>query len=364
MPDVAGGHGLGEHEASDIGASDRKAARETPRNYVETAECWTVEETRRAQDRPLKIGLSKFVVGVAVVVGDVAKECAGHKRVEQPTLAKAEGARHVQETANARSAHCTNERAREVAPQMSAAQGGGAEGREHGIAAVDGLGHLLHVEEIARYKLKPRRLDGDLVRSAGEGGDLVALVERLLEEEPTDTASSPKNSKSHGLLLVVGGLLMCGLRYDGGTSGQRDTDLAQYSDLVDLKPQLRDLLVGEAVEDDRAVRDGASRGRDAGDGRGVDRRHRPARGALFAIDDDVFDGEAVLGEQGVDAIDCAANGFEAVGVAGAGVGDGVGCEDLGKDGGVVLVEALLVEAVDEAGVGRVSAVIYTPLLNI
>ena len=80
----------------------------------------------------------------------------------------------MKKTADSCGAHCADERAGEVAPQMGAPERGGTKGREYGVTAANGLGHLLHVEEIARYKLKPRRLNGDLLRSTGEGGDLVA----------------------------------------------------------------------------------------------------------------------------------------------------------------------------------------------
>ena len=81
------------------------------------------------------------------------------------------------------SAEGLDEGAAEVAAEMSAAEGSGAEGGEDGVGAADGLGHLAYVVEVAAEDAeagmgaeRSGAVAGDLFRSAGEGGDLVALI--------------------------------------------------------------------------------------------------------------------------------------------------------------------------------------------
>ena len=139
---------------------------------------------------------------------------------------------------------------------------------------------------------------------------------------------------------LIGGELYAGYLY---------TDLAEHTELVHLEPEFRDFAVLKAVEDDGVLGDGPAGGWNAGDGSGVGCGHGPASGGFVAVGDDVFDDEVMVGKHGADTVNGLADGGEASGIAGGGVEDDAGREEFRDELGAILVEALLVEAMDGGG---------------
>lgn len=119
--------------------------------------------------------------------------------------------------------------------------------------------------------------------------------------------------------------------------------------MVHLEPEFGDFAVFEAVEDDGILGDGSSGWRNARDGSGIGGGHRPTGGCFVAVGDDVFDDEVIVGKHGADTVNGLADGEEASGIAGRGVEDDVGREEFRDEFGAILVEALLVEAMDCGG---------------
>ena len=80
---------------------------------------------------------------------------------------------------------------------------GHAEGRDHRVGAVDRRGDGGRVVDVAADDVEARMLDREGVGMAGEGDDVVVLVERQPGEESTGGAIGPEHCELHGISLSM-----------------------------------------------------------------------------------------------------------------------------------------------------------------
>jgi hypothetical protein len=180
----------------------------------------------------------------------------------------------------------------------------------------------------------------------------MTLFERKGEEQAADAARGSQKSESHDLISFVRKRDAGLPRRLGGRWGRTwnlDPDLAKNSDLIELHPGLGDLVFLKAIEDDGALSDRAAGGWNAAEWSSVRRGHGPARSALISLDDNVLHDKLMVGEHGMHAFNCLLDGCQASRISVRSMKDGIGCEDLRQDSGLVLVETLLVKTTDRCG---------------